>query len=95
MEAVKLTLKDYYSLEEPVRKALRRKAFGCPRHLPPQLEGKFDLEHLRTILVQENEATGEFAIGGYINSKDPMEDLAAEEAERGPADVVDMMRRAA
>lgn len=56
----KLTLEQYKSMEPAVRKALRRKAFGHPNPLPPQLEGQFDLEHLRTILVQENERTGWF-----------------------------------
>lgn len=56
----KLTLEEYKSMEHPVRNALRRKAFGHPRALPPQLEGQFDLEHLRQLLVDENEATGWF-----------------------------------
>lgn len=56
----KLTLEEYRTMDRPVRAALRRKAFGHPRPLPPQLEGQFDLEHLRTILVQENERTGWF-----------------------------------
>ena len=56
----KLTLEEYGLLDKDVRTALRRKAFGHPRALPPQLEGRFDLEHLRAILVQENDATGWF-----------------------------------
>lgn len=56
----KLTLQEFNQLDKPVRAALRRKAFGHPRPLPPQLDAQFDLEHLRTILVQENERTGWF-----------------------------------
>ena len=56
----KLTLEEYKLLDKDVRTALRRKAFGHPRALPPQLEGQFDLEHLRQILTEENEATGWF-----------------------------------
>ena len=69
-----LTLNEYKTMDKDVRTALRRKAFGHPRALPPQLEGQFDLEHLRTILVQENEATGWFA--------EPWEPSEEDEADR-------------
>jgi hypothetical protein len=47
-------------LEKDVRRALRRKAFGCTRPLPPQLESQFDLGSLKETLIADNIAKGVF-----------------------------------
>ena len=65
----KLTLEEYKSMPHDVRTALRRKAFGCPRVLPPQLEGQFDLDHLAQRLLDENEITGWFP-GRWTDEED-------------------------
>jgi len=70
---IKLTFQEYKTLPKPVRQALRRKAFGHPRPLPPQLEGQFDLQHLQEVLIAENARTGDFGTKWTDDVEDEVE----------------------
>lgn len=71
----KLTLAEFYSMDDNSRRMLRRKAFGHPAPLPPYAEGVFDLQHLHDLLVRENEETGTFP-QKWTETHDDAEELA-------------------
>jgi hypothetical protein len=81
----KLTLAEYYALPHPERTLLRRLAFGWGA--PPEcFVPAFDIDDLRTKLLAENEANGEFPVK-WTATVDDVEDLADE-----VPDVVDAIR---
>ena len=52
---VQLTLEQYRALPHDDRTILRRAAFGAA--IPAHVVGEYDLEHLKALLVEDNEAT--------------------------------------
>lgn len=66
------TLEEYMALPHPERNLLRRLAFGAVP--PPCFVCTYDINHIRTILVQENERTGDFGTK-WTSTIDDLDDL--------------------